>query len=248
MFIDSDDLYENTYVEKMIEKVNLGFELVACGYSNFEKNNKSYLPVNCSENDKLSYIENLQKVFLFNQIWNKIYLNKIIKDNNIRFDEEISIAEDWKFNVNYLSNVNKYTTISESLYNYRITNTGLGFKYRKDASEIKLEIVDMMAQYFICNEENKIFISKSYIKQYYSWFSNILDKRNNSKLKEKIDKINNILNSNSFRERLNNLKCESKKDKMLLFFLKSKNIVFIFALAILANFYDKINKKLKFGL
>ena len=246
MFIDSDDYYESTYVSKMVNAMRNKVELVCCGYMNFEKNNKQFIPENRKFDSKIDYIEYLQSLYLFNQIWNKIYLLDIINSHNLKFDNNLSIAEDWNFNIDYLNCVTKFSTLSECLYNYRISNSGLGFKYRSDASDVKLRIIDKMNELFF--DEKSFFISDSYVKQYYSYFSNIIDSRNTIKFSLKIKKIKLIIKSDGFLRRINNVRNLSSKNKILFFFLRKRNIVIIIILSMLANVYDRLIKKIKFGI
>lgn len=67
-------------------------------------------------------------------LWNKLFDNDIIKENNIKFDLSLSMGEDFRFSVEYLDKAESRAVyaISESLYNYRkaseeslISNYGL---------------------------------------------------------------------------------------------------------------------------
>lgn len=54
------------------------------------------------------------------QVWNKIYLSSIIKDNKIQFQPGINFGEDFIFNLDYLSHVTgKIQFILEPLYLYK---------------------------------------------------------------------------------------------------------------------------------
>lgn len=54
------------------------------------------------------------------QVWNKIYLSSIIKDNKIQFQPGINFGEDFIFNLNYLSHMTgKIQFILEPLYLYK---------------------------------------------------------------------------------------------------------------------------------
>lgn len=54
------------------------------------------------------------------QVWNKIYLSSIIKNNKIQFQPGINFGEDFIFNLNYLSHVTgKIQFILEPLYLYK---------------------------------------------------------------------------------------------------------------------------------
>ncbi len=247
-FIDSDDLYEKFFLETMLYQIQKGFDLVTCGYQNFEKSNKIFLANIEIAKTKAEYIKQLQNKYLFNQIWNKIYSSEIIKEHEIKFDESLSIAEDWNFNLDYLKFSKAYTVCNRSLYLYRISNSGLGFKYRKDASEIKLSLLEKMKYNFFITAEEKNYIYDSYIRQYYAYFSNIMDKRNLDKIGIKKNKIYSIINSVSFTKRINECTSNNLKNKILLLPLKKKKFKTILFLSKIANIYDKIQKKRNFGI
>ena len=173
----------------MVQSMENGYELICSGYINFEKNTKSFFPNESEFENKLEYIEKLQENYLFNQIWNKIYIKDIIIKNNIIFDSNLSIAEDWDFNINYLDKITKFSVCRDAFYRYRVTNTGLGFKYRDDANTVKLCLIDKMKELFVNDKCDNCFISNSYIRQYYSYFSNIIDKRNKDEIAKKKHKI-----------------------------------------------------------
>lgn len=247
VFIDSDDKYENDYLFCLVNRIQEGYQLVTCGYKNFGKSLRCFIPLKKIYTDKLEYICSLQSSFLFNQIWNKIYLKEVIDINNLRFDENLSIAEDWNFNVEYLKNIDSFSVVDKSLYNYRISSAGLGFRYRNDANEVKLQIIDKIIKYFdvdcICK-----FNANSYLKQYFSYFSNIVDRRNKLSKREKKEKINFVIHSEDYQFRLKKVENSISKNKYLFNLLKTRNINLIYIFAKIANIYDRLNKKIKFGL
>lgn len=247
VFIDSDDLYEKDYLYELVNKMQEGYELVTCGYKNFEKSKKKFIPNKQNYNNKLEYISYLQSLFLFNQIWNKIYLTSVIKKNNLKFNEDLSIAEDWNFNVDYLNKVENISVVNKELYKYRISSNGLGFKYRNDSGEIKLKIIDKMFLLFDSSNTDS-FIANSYLKQYFAYFSSIVDKRNDLSKKKKKEKIKSILESTDYNFRIKRATECLSKNKFLFMLLKSKKTFLIYRFAILANLYDRLNKKVKFGL
>jgi len=57
---------------------------------------------------------------LLQQLWNKVFLADVIKTNNIRFDESISIGEDFRFILDYIkyANLDKVVFIKRTLYHY----------------------------------------------------------------------------------------------------------------------------------
>ena len=55
---------------------------------------------------------------IFNSAFNKIFKAEIIKENNIRFREDLRIGEDSMFVLEYVRYVQKFTYYKKSLYNY----------------------------------------------------------------------------------------------------------------------------------
>ena len=247
-FVDSDDEYENQYLEKMLTLMKQNnSDLVCCGYKTFDKIEKEFSSLKNIFSSKEDFVETLQNELLFNQIWNKMYKLDIIKKYDIKFDDELSIAEDWKFNIEYLSKIETFNNSSDILYKYRITNNGLGFKYRENIGTIKIDLVTEMLKK-ISNNIYTEFISRSYIKQYYSLFSTILDSRNKMKFSSKKKKIKEIILKREYIDCISKCNVKNCKMRLLLNILKSRNIFFIVIFSGAANLYDKIYKKNKLGL
>ena len=103
-FIDSDDLYEKQYLEVLVDNIEMNkVDWSICTYTYFNKKEKAnFINQNIITTSKELIIEKLQPSLLFNQIWNKIYKKNILDVNNITFDKSLSIAEDLKFNIEYL--------------------------------------------------------------------------------------------------------------------------------------------------
>ena len=248
-FIDADDIYESDYLEKMYSHIQLGHDIVSCNYKNFEFNNGKIGYDNKFETIDISYyLENLQSNYLFNQLWNKIYKLSIINENNIKFDINKSIAEDWEFNVIYLSFCHSMMHINEYLYMYRVTNSGLGFKYRKDSNYIKFNILDKTYNLFVDNKLNTQYLQKCYIIQIFSYFSVIMDSRNKEPFFEKKSKINKFILSKKYSDILNKICIKKIKYRFVLNVLKIKNSFLFCIFGVIANKYDKYKKKKHFGV
>ena len=130
-FVDSDD-YVDEYMlynfSNAIEK--LQSDIIFCGYNNiFVKNNKKII-INackfdnidlCEFNDK--YFKNYYCNYLIHGPYNKIYKSCIIKDNNIKFDENLKICEDAIFVIDCLKKCKTISSIEECYYNYMQNGT-----------------------------------------------------------------------------------------------------------------------------
>ncbi len=101
-FIDSDDLISKDYIETILPKLKT--DIIFLSWRS-EKHNVVVISKppkwNCS-------------------VWSRVYRREII---NTRFDENLKIAEDWKFNqeIKYES----YTHISKQIYYYNIRENSL---------------------------------------------------------------------------------------------------------------------------
>lgn len=61
----------------------------------------------------------------FGYTWNKVFKASIIRNNNIRFVEKLSISEDEVFTLDYCKHVKVFKNICAPIYNYRFFFAGL---------------------------------------------------------------------------------------------------------------------------
>ncbi len=129
-FIDSDDYVNPNFLEDLYSSINGEKDaLGVCLFSNIYEGNhlkKSKIGIKgnltISRNEYLIHMSKHLYSVYYGALWNKIYISKKIKDNCIRFDENISFAEDFIFNLEYLENVNKIVLIDKNNYYYNQEN------------------------------------------------------------------------------------------------------------------------------
>lgn len=121
-FIDSDDFIEakalcNIYeiLEKKQEPDLLVFD---ANVMDQENNIKQVITCNDLRKNNMNFRENRELVYLNTALWNKIYKRRIIFENNLRFSENITIAEDLLFNYIYILKCIKIEYEKKTLYNY----------------------------------------------------------------------------------------------------------------------------------
>lgn len=153
VFFDADDRPEIELIENYIKAVNewnnRSFSFVACGmfYDNVyhrKVDDKIYI----LESDygfiegenyllKRNYAATLAWLKIFNFVTNKFYDNELIKACNIRFDENVNIGEDLKFNLDYLDRSSGYIgMINRPLYHYiKRSEDSLSFTYHENDIE-----------------------------------------------------------------------------------------------------------------
>ncbi|WP_025907744.1 glycosyltransferase family 2 protein [Priestia flexa] len=128
VFIDSDDWVEENMLEVMYSQAKKEkADLSICNYNKVFNayKEKNYLSIK----DEIIRVKDLGlKDYLYNyyfgyvhgdEVWNKMYKNSIIKQNNIRFEKNSEVfSEDKLFNFYFLLHVETITTIEKSFYNY----------------------------------------------------------------------------------------------------------------------------------
>ena len=133
-FVDSDDEIIACNFEKMIDSIeNNNYDWISAGY-NIIKEYKKYESVVPNSNRKTHNIKELDNI-IQGYVWGKLYVTQIIKENDIKFDSEMNLAEDMLFNLTYSLYVNKCDFVSKDCYNYYLYNNSLSRKYCNNYSE-----------------------------------------------------------------------------------------------------------------
>lgn len=152
LFVDSDDWVSARYSRDLLAAARENRNsLCICGQHFLDKvhgNRRVYTWDDGPE--AVSYpgkedIFDLSDRFLIQQLWNKIFRRDIIEQNHIRFDEALSMGEDFQFVLDYLeaARIERFLVINEPLYYYiRWNNSSLMSKYgllqnQKDAERIQ---------------------------------------------------------------------------------------------------------------
>lgn len=129
VFADSDDYFADEMIFKLYNAKMLNkCDLVVCGFNNVFANDRLIESSFHKQDKKLNIQEYLLEMseclysVYYGALWNKLYDMNIISAHKIRFDNEISYAEDFIFNTKYLNEINSVIVISDILYNYNHQN------------------------------------------------------------------------------------------------------------------------------
>ena len=97
-------------------------QLVTCGYRRVFEKNKMLI----ENNEKIlnttnikEYLETTKENYLYNELWNKMYISEIIKEHNIKFDKSYELGEDFLFNLDYTKYIKK-ASINIILFKYYV--------------------------------------------------------------------------------------------------------------------------------
>lgn len=133
VFVDADDQIRPHYILDLIntgERINADYDsvFVVADYQPFSEKGmeKRVFPrpfsMDFTTNHGMTTEHFRELIFHFRLFppYCKLYRRDIIEKNRIRFCEELKSAEDFDFNMNYLSSVNRVEYIDSVQYDYRI--------------------------------------------------------------------------------------------------------------------------------
>ena len=235
-FIDSDDEYEKEFLEKMLKNIiNSESQIAVCGYRKIY--DKKQMLIGKSENienttDIKQYLETLKENYLFNELWNKIYISKIIKENNIKFNKKYELGEDFLFNLDYIKNIEKGSYINESLYIYTDGDTGLKLRYRPNKFNIEYELTQYLENFYKEKNWDVSYIANRFARVYYNQIIDIYKENNPATKKEKDRQLQEIISKKEYKEELKKLEKNVTDKRMKIaikyFFLRGKFMIKLF--------------------
>lgn len=235
-FLDSDDEYEKEFLEKMLKNIiNSESQIAVCGYRKIY--DKKQMLIGKSENienttDIKQYLETLKENYLFNELWNKIYISKIIKENNIKFNKKYELGEDFLFNLDYIKNIEKGSYINEPLYIYTDGDTGLKLRYRPNKFDIEYELTQYLENFYKEKNWDVSYIANRFARVYYNQIIDIYKENNPATKKEKDRQLQEIISKKEYKEELKKLEKNVTDKRMKIaikyFFLRGKFMVKLF--------------------
>ncbi len=127
-FVDSDDYLEENALDIMYSQSS-GYDIIVHSASVFGDYDKIPEWINkCFDiRPNVFHSFNIRDIFTVNGcrpfLWQHFIRTSILKDNNIRIDEQLEIGEDQAFEVAYFSKARRVLFIPDRLYRYRINRT-----------------------------------------------------------------------------------------------------------------------------
>lgn len=125
LFIDSDDWIEENMLERLYKKaIEKDADITICNaYIDFEDNKQKKFDISIGKDSFISKDKMIKELLtqingLQGHPWNKFYRKDIIIKKVIRYDENISIYEDFLFNLQFILNSERFVFIESNLYHY----------------------------------------------------------------------------------------------------------------------------------
>lgn len=157
VFCDSDDYLEPEYLETLLKTAQdyPTYEHIWCCFqtvsgSKHEDAKPNYVIHTPVSLFSVEDIMTLHAMWLDANPWNKLYKTEKLKRNHLRFPEDLSLGEDFLFNLSYLdcSYKGKIAVLAQPLYNYRLRKEdSLGAKYRANLLQIYKYLNDQCRHY-----------------------------------------------------------------------------------------------------
>ena len=243
-FTDADDWVAPEMLEKAIEVLDNGFDLVMFGNQAVWFNKKETKVVktqNWGKSELFSTKKECRENFLnllestsLNTPWNKLYKMEIINEHNIRFPD-VRRGQDAFFNMEYYKHINSFYLTAEVLYYFRQnTKEKIWKKFPKDLYLIDVYydkfLVDMFNDWKMYEGRNKNQIDTLCVNSVYrtiNFNKNPLWKLNKA---QKLEYVENIVKHPYYVKRLNEI-------EFMVGDMEAKRKV------LLSNDYNKILKK-----
>ena len=154
-FIDSDDYVEPDYLMVLYQGIKIA-QLSICGVyycrDGIEEKSaqKEFNDFSLRLHDSTDLLAELLRDRRFNYVYSKLYLRKIIIDNDILFDVDITLGEDTVFVMDYLCHISSVYIIGKAYYNYiRYDGNTLTTQFREDSYKQYTYINDYIEKTFL---------------------------------------------------------------------------------------------------
>lgn len=128
IFHDSDDYLDSAILPQIPSIISNEIQLGIFNF-NIVNNGKTINSIGTQESmiinieEYYSGLINPKMQYYYGVVWNKLYDLDVIRKNDVRFNDELTLCEDIDFNLNYLQYIDKINLINMDFYNYEQSNT-----------------------------------------------------------------------------------------------------------------------------
>ena len=230
-FADSDDYYTEDFFENIIPEIKkddfelLFFNAKVFNYGKYEHSQISNKYIDGSFIEKNGVIKYLDGHFchkLANSPWNKIYINKIIKDYNLKFEESKKRGQDLIFNILYVSKIKKYKFFNKELYIYNLNYSN------NDKEEYFENTIKALLEYYKPLEKICIDSNIKHFERYLGLFflrrfpGVVFNETNNPNIKEGLNNIRSFISDENIKSVFKKVKIRDFDFKLFISFLMYK--------------------------
>ena len=163
-FIDADDSVERDFCNNLMQNETNDVDCVICGYNRLINGKKIKIQSigfsNKFEDSRKYLINSLNPQTGAGFSPMKIIRMSVI--GNIRFNENLEVAEDALFNIQLSENIRKIIFINEKLYNYRLNTNSTVKKYDNNYADKYLKAMEECGKYICIKYSNDSEIIQNY--------------------------------------------------------------------------------------
>lgn len=203
-FLDIDDIVENNFIEKMVNQIEKdNTDIVLCDYTDDYPTHSEEitLPWNNEIIDSIEIKNKLIPMMIYpmkneklvcGMIWRLLTKKEIINKYNIKFNINVSIAEDLLFSIELFNQVKSISILSECLYHHYKNNNSAVNRYINNFLNNQILyhkiFVDLLKTQNLY-KNNILRYEKNKIRMYTSALSNVARNSNKKERKKEICKI-----------------------------------------------------------
>lgn len=217
-FVDSDDVIKTDMVEKFVHTIETyQKDMVICGFDmvTLEQNEvrkiqsltSDILGMECVLNrkeffERIAFI--LWRTSLLESSWNKFFCMRIIRQNNIRFPDEMAYGEDFCFNMEYFQYINGVVFVNDVYYHYLQHNQcSLSKQYREDLFENEMLLIykfqNLIESNVSISDEEKIELAEYTVSKMMQSLYGLTNEKCHLSVAEKKKEIAKIINDEFVR-------------------------------------------------
>lgn len=253
-FIDADDYVELNYIEKMIKQSNcFKSDMIVCNYKEVRKEGEIPSNIFTFINNGEAYdcdINCIGEVLCGRGglVWGKLLKSSIIKENKIRFDENISMCEDLLFTLEFIKNTKVVSKIDDYLYIHnKYNDESITAKYNKELFNEQIKVQRKLEQFVYGNNFNNSYIENLLYERLKGimWFSIYKEIINNDDFKFKLNNINQIIKNEMVVANIDKFNRNGCIDKAIMKSIKIKNSRLVYILSCLRIRISDLRLKVK---
>lgn len=241
-FVDSDDYLDPTALEFMYSTItHHSADMIICGfYHDIEQNGKTVYssPVNTANKiiaqgeELLDVLIELKSKHLIDSCCNKLYRISTIRNSGVRMPEG-ELYEDTEFNFRLLPHLEKIIISDKCFYHYLQRDLSI----TKSFQPLKIEyltaryhtIYEYISSFNNVRQDLIEFNNFYYIKSVFSCFIDLFFPTSNFEtIKSRRKFIFEKINSETFINAANKCKGNNKKDSLIIFLSKCRNVSMIY--------------------
>jgi glycosyltransferase involved in cell wall biosynthesis len=176
-FLDADDIWQPTKLEKQIQLLNESTQLIYCGIAPFKEDNSNSIPIvlpKYSGDCRRFFIENPGVSIVLSGESTALFSRKML-DRVGTFDAALNSTAGWDF-FRRCSRVTNFDFVNEPLVNYRLHATNMSNSKKNVILDMRRAHSKLFAdENWTISEKKKIEICKSLELSYLKTYLKILD-------------------------------------------------------------------------